>query len=139
MNDAHNLNEEVWMKLITRKEEFRRIVSVLNGFYRSKTTIRKLNGSQKMRIRLEKKDFQNFEVFLKKIGDHDFLIFLKIENKYDSWIHIDGIQEERERFILEGKTDHPVFKIVCISDLYRKDCVFAKREETKTFSSQDSA
>ncbi|TGK10899.1 LIC_13246 family protein [Leptospira stimsonii] len=128
------LDRGEWKKLVSRKEEFTNIVSVLNQFYVARTPYSQFSNSQKLRIQLEKEGFKNFEAFLKKLGEHDFLIYLRTEGKYESWIHIDGIQEERDRFLNEGTKDHPVFDIVCVSDLFEKDCVFAEEEETKTFS-----
>lgn len=134
MKETVDVDQGEWKKLISRKDEFTNIVSVLNQFYVAKTPYSKLSNSQKLRIQLEKEGFKNFEAFLKKLGEHDFLIYLKADGKYESWIHIDGIQEERDRFTIEGMKDHPVFEIVCISDLFEKDCVLAEEEETKPFS-----
>ncbi|MBM9499894.1 hypothetical protein JWG44_06475 [Leptospira sp. 201903071] len=134
MKETVDLDQGEWKKLISRKDEFVNIVSVLNQFYVAKAPYSKLSNSQKLRIQLEKDGFKNFEAFLKRLGEHDFLIYIKANEKYESWIHIDGIQEERDRFLNEGTKIHPVFDIVCISDLFEKDCVFAEEEETKSFS-----
>ncbi|AOP35834.1 hypothetical protein A0128_01355 [Leptospira tipperaryensis] len=134
MKETVDLDQGEWKKLISRKDEFANIVSVLNQFYVTKTPYCKLSNSQKLRIQLEKDGFKDFEAFLKRLGEHDFLIYLKANEKYESWIHIDGIQEKRDRFLNEGTKTHPVFDIVCVSDLFEKDCVFAEEEETKTFS-----
>ncbi|EKR99932.1 hypothetical protein LEP1GSC125_3057 [Leptospira mayottensis 200901122] len=92
-----------------------------------------------MRIRLAQKKVKKFEVFLKKVSGYEFIIFLQIENQFESWIHVDGIQEEKDRFLKEGKNDHPIFEHISISDLYENNCVFANAEETKILNLKDSA
>ncbi|EMF82961.1 hypothetical protein LEP1GSC188_2731 [Leptospira weilii serovar Topaz str. LT2116] len=52
---------------------------------------------------------------------------------------MDGIQEEKDRFLKEGKDDHPIFEHISISDLYENNCVFANAEETKILNLKDSA
>ncbi|AVV50336.1 MULTISPECIES: LIC_13246 family protein [Leptospira] len=128
-----------WMKLISRKNDFRKIVSTLNSFYIPKIPFSKLGEGQKMRIRLAQKRIQKFEVLLKKINDYEFIIFLQIENQFESWVYVDGIREEKERFLKDGKNDHPIFQYTSISDLYENNCVFANEEETKIVNSKDSA
>ncbi|WP_078125201.1 LIC_13246 family protein [Leptospira alexanderi] len=132
-------NREKWMKLISRKNDFRKIVSTLNNFYIPKIPFSKLAEGQKMRIRLAQKKVKKFEAFLKKISDYEFIIFLQIENQFESWIHLDGIREEKDRFLKEGKSDHPIFEHISISDLYENNCVFANAEETKILNLKDSA
>lgn len=139
MKDTIDLNRGEWMKLISKKEEFCRIVSTLNRFYIPKLPFSKLNEGQKMRILLAENQIKDFEVFLKKTRDYEFVVFLKMEGRFESWIHLDGIGKERDRFLKEGKTDHDIFKCACIGDLYENDCVFAPEEETKTLKVKDSA
>ncbi len=127
------------MKLISRKNDFRKIVSTLNNFYIPKIPFSKLAEGQKMRIRLAQKKVKKFEAFLKKISDYEFIIFLQIENQFEPWIHLDGIREEKDRFLKEGKDDHPIFEHISISDLYENNCVFANAEETKILNLKDSA
>lgn len=127
------------MKLISKKEEFCRIVSTLNRFYIPRIPFSKLNEGQRMRLRLGENPVKDFEVFFKKNREYEFFVFLKMEGRFESWIHLDGIQKERDRFLKEGKTDHDIFKLICVSDLYENHCVFAGEEETKTLKVKDSA
>lgn len=127
------------MKLISKKEEFCRIVSTLNRFYIPRIPFSKLNEGQRMRLRLGENPVKDFEVFFKKNREYEFFVFLKMEGRFESWIHLDGIQKERDRFLKEGKTDHDIFKLICISDLYENHCIFAAEEETKTLKEKDSA
>ncbi|PJZ29846.1 LIC_13246 family protein [Leptospira kmetyi] len=139
MKDTIDLNQGEWMKLVSKKEEFRRIVSTLNRFYIPRIPFSKLNEGQRMRFRLAENPVKDFEVFFKKNRECEFLVFLKVDGRFESWIHLDGIQEERDRFLKEGKTDHDIFQIICLSDLYENHCVFAEEEETKTLKVKDSA
>ncbi|TGM09717.1 hypothetical protein EHQ76_01530 [Leptospira barantonii] len=139
MKDTIDLNRGEWMKLISKKEEFCRIVSTLNRFYIPRIPFSKLNEGQRMRLRLGENPVKDFEVFFKKNREYEFFVFLKMEGRFESWIHLDGIQKERDRFLKEGKTDHDIFKLICISDLYENHCIFAAEEETKTLKEKDSA
>ncbi|TGK28237.1 hypothetical protein EHQ12_12755 [Leptospira gomenensis] len=127
------------MRLQGRKDEFRKILSALNRHYAPVVSESKKLGSQKLRFELEKRESDDFDVFFKKIGTYDFAVVLKSGNRFDSWIHLDGIREEQERFLFEGKNDHPIFQIVCLSDLYETDCVLADLSITKTEAQKDSA
>ena len=67
----------------------------------------------------------NLRIFLKKFGVYEFLIVVEITQptqeelslfplstkKMDSWIHIDGVSQERVYMKEKGRLEHPVFKI----------------------------
>ncbi len=139
MKNTIDSNREIWMKLISKKDDFIKIVSTLNEFYIPKVHFSKLDQDQKIRIQLVQKKVKNFEVFFKKRNDHEFIIFLKVGDQFTSWIHQDGIGEAKERFLMEGKTDHLVFKFPCIGDLYQKHYSIAQADEMKTLNGKDSA
>ncbi|EMM99595.1 hypothetical protein LEP1GSC021_0619 [Leptospira noguchii str. 1993005606] len=139
MKNTIDPNRGIWVKLISKKDDFIKIVSTLNEFYIPKVHFSKLDKGQQIRVRLVQKKSKDFEVFLKKRNDHEFVIFLKVEDQFESWIHQDGIGEAKERFLMEGKTDHLVFEFPCIGDLYEKHCSIAKEDEMKTLNTKDSA
>ncbi|ULG76290.1 hypothetical protein FH597_14010 [Leptospira interrogans] len=65
-------------------------------------------------------------IYVKATEDkHVFKIYAEIIESgqvlnHESWYHIDGIAEAREVFERDGNmTNHPVFNIRCLSDLYR--------------------
>ncbi|EMY13575.1 hypothetical protein LEP1GSC043_2752 [Leptospira weilii str. Ecochallenge] len=63
-------------------------------------------------------------IYVKATDDkHVFLIYAEIieEEKVrrENWIHIDGIQEARDVFEIQGLINHPVYEIIALSDLYR--------------------
>jgi|JI8StandDraft_1071087.scaffolds.fasta_scaffold151504_1 hypothetical protein len=111
-----------WMELNENKLEFLHILRVLNRYYEAKGAQSLNNTSHEFRKELTEKKESDFQVFLKKFGDFEFLVHAKIgqkpSQKSDTWIHIDGIAEEREQLIKSGITDHPIFSIVGLRDLY---------------------
>lgn len=61
-------------------------------------------------------------VAIKKFGDYEYLVFAKIQDKYNSWIHIDGIQLERIELEKIGTQEHDVFNILNMTDIYTNHC-----------------
>ena len=60
-------------------------------------------------------DLDKLHIYLKKFGS-----FGSEESKrMDSWIHIDGIAQERIFMKEKGKLEHPVFKITSLDDLFQ--------------------
>ena len=61
-------------------------------------------------------------VAIKKFGDYEYLVLAKVKDKYNSWIHIDGIQMERIELEKIGTLKHDVFNILNMTDIYTKYC-----------------
>ncbi|PJZ77428.1 LIC_13246 family protein [Leptospira neocaledonica] len=61
-------------------------------------------------------------IAIKRFGDYEYLVFAKIKDKYNSWIHIDGIQMERLELERTGVLNHDVFNILNMTDIYTKHC-----------------
>jgi sarcosine oxidase delta subunit len=93
------------------REKFIRILKVLNRFYES--TNEGKGKDLNNRIELSNSDISEFEI--QKFEKYKFICSGKIGEKKTEWIHIDGIQEERDLIKAE---DHPVFHIECLSDIY---------------------
>ena len=115
-------NSKAWREIKEHKNEFQNILKVLNSFYDA-IAEEKENDSQRFRKSLEKENTEKFRIFLKKFGRYEFLVYAEISDtergsRSDSWIHIDGIAEEREQMRKRGNDDHPVFSIKCLTDLY---------------------
>jgi hypothetical protein len=121
--NAKKQNKKVWKELKTQKEEFQKIVSILNRFYSQNPNFEEKTSSQKFREELAVANQENVRIFIQKFGKYEFLIAAEIQKEEklekDTWIHIDGIQQEREEFRKSGTSDHPVFKLTCLTDLYR--------------------
>ena len=107
---------------IEKIKEFQRILKVLQNYYA-------LSDNKKSATSLNRDAIINADpsnVYLEitrlpktkydyKVKGYD----KKSEYTEDSieWIHIDGIAQERENFLENGIDNHPVFNIVCLSDL----------------------
>ena len=110
----------VWKKVGSKQvEDFQNILKVLVRFYDTVLSEREeKNQSHEFRKKLsEMTDTKKVEIYLRKFGKYEYLIYADVNGEADSWIHVDGIAEEREQ--LKGK-DHPVHAIVCMSDIYKK-------------------
>lgn len=97
------------------KEEF---ITILTTICRYK----KINKSQttskdQFYFRLIKKPIDRYEIAIEKIAEYDFIVRVFLKTKIESWIHIDGILEERNDLRKKRVTDHPVFQINCLYDI----------------------
>lgn len=112
-----------WFELMQEKEEFKKIVSILNRFYNLQSSANHPTPAHIFREEVVLADVDKLRIFLKKFGSFEFLVVVEIAtelgNKMDSWIHIDGIAQERLIMKEKGKLDHPVFKIISLDDLYQ--------------------
>ncbi|MCX7997673.1 MAG: hypothetical protein N3A69_01815 [Leptospiraceae bacterium] len=114
-------DRKTWKELKEKKTEFQKILSVLNRFYHHSQE--NLTDSQRFREKVVMSNEENLRIFLQKFGKYEFYIIAKVLEEgswiQDSWIHVDGIQEERDRMKRKGVINHPVFKITCLTDLYK--------------------
>jgi len=103
------------------KKDFLAIVSVLNRYYEAYPPKGEFSESHNFRVEICKLQPGEIRVYLKRFADMDYLVGVEIENgKSDTWIHVDGIKQERADLERQGKLDHPVFNIVCLTDLWEK-------------------
>ena len=106
-----------WVKLTPKKtKEFKEILKVLSRYYNALTSTK--SKGQIFRDNLSVAE--SGSIYLKKFGNYEYQIFAMLGEEYDTWIHMDGIAEEREEVTKKGITEHPVFKITCVGDLYNK-------------------
>ncbi|MCB1193465.1 MAG: hypothetical protein H7A23_17890 [Leptospiraceae bacterium] len=124
-----------WYELVFRKEDFLHIINVLNRYYDMYPPKNHPSDSHRFREDLTKTPVNSIRIFLKKFGDYEFLISAEIlesdSKRMDSWIHVDGIKQERHDLENKGVYDHPVFEIVCLTDLYEDSCVKVKNYKKK--------
>lgn len=118
----------MWLEIKEEdKKDFLQIIRVLNRFYNESIPKVKWSESMVFRNQLVLLEESEFRVFLKKIGEYEFLVsvFTKsgVLTKNESWLHIDGIKQERDNFIKTGVNNHPAFTVVCLTDLYEKGIV----------------
>ena len=72
--------------------------------------------------------------FVKKFGNYEYLIYSEIKEngekvRSDTWIHIDGIGEERDLFTSKDILTHPVHNILCMRDLYKDSKALTEERE----------
>lgn len=108
-------------KEIQEKDEFKNILGIMNRYY-SLTNQLQTSKGQIFREKVAQTSNENLKVFLKKFKKYEYLVVSEItdnESKImDSWIHVDGIAQER--IFHKENPSHPVFKIVSLGDLYKK-------------------
>ncbi|MCE9499807.1 MAG: hypothetical protein K8R21_04820 [Leptospira sp.] len=128
MNNQHLLKVKSknrtsgWKELVSRKEDFLNIIKVLNRYYDAHPPKNYPTESHKFRENLLKSDVNSFRIFLKQFGEFEFMVSGQINSRsgkqFDSWIHVDGISHERKTMQEKGIMNHPVFEIVCLTDLF---------------------
>ena len=111
-----------WKELKVKKNEFQQIVSILNKFYSRNMEEPEKSESFLFREEFTKASEENIKIYFQKFGNYEFLVTAEIlsekGSKKETWIHIDGIQEEREELLRAGKQNHPIFQLTCVTDLY---------------------
>jgi hypothetical protein len=129
MEEIMIVQEHIWYELTGRKEDFLHIVRIVNLYYSTNTSRVKPTESYLFRERFARTSTDKVSIYIKKIGTYEFLIQAAIaadENlrgESDVWLHVDGIKQERDELVEKGVTEHPVFSIVCMTDLFETACV----------------
>jgi len=114
--------EAKWHELIKQKDKFIEIIRVLNRFYQMHPAIIKTNSTQLFREEIVEIAPVDLRICIRKIGNYEYLIKVIIleTGKQESWIHVDGIQQERDELLQDGKTAHPVHGITNLTDLFKQ-------------------
>ena len=96
------------------KEEFLNIVRILNRFYGENSEF--ADKGHAFRVEFAKQPVSNVDIKMKRFGEYEYLITAIIisENKTETWIHVDGIAEERKQL----PSSHPVHEIICLQDIF---------------------
>ncbi|EKJ87252.1 hypothetical protein CLV96_2809 [Leptospira meyeri] len=110
--------EVLWRELVTKKEEFLHILRILNHYYEMRGETK--SKQYAFRRHLVESSPESVQIFFSKLGPFEYQVACRIlpEEQVETWIHIDGIAEERERLKQIGNTEHPVFSLVCLGDLF---------------------
>lgn len=103
--------------------EFQNILRILNRYYDAFSQDKNKSDTQKFREEISYLPGINLECYVKKFGKYEYLVYCEIrENlervKSDTWIHIDGIAEERDLLKEKDIINHPVNNIYCMKDIY---------------------
>ncbi len=110
--------ESEWKELVERKDEFLHILRILNHYYETKGQ----TESQLYQFRRDLVDRspESIRIFLSQIGTYEYFVQASLSlgtDAMETWVHIDGIAEERDRLREIGNLEHPVFSITCLGDL----------------------
>ena len=87
-----------------------------------------LSESQKFRGMVAAENYKNLEIFLKRFNKYEYLIFVMIDQNAgqfdpkikDAWIHIDGVEEQRDEMREAKNFIHVSFEIPNMTDLWEK-------------------
>jgi hypothetical protein len=120
MKTLENLNLETGMtKEFNQVQiiELQKIVKALNRYYNSFN--KEKSVSQSFRELVEQSQPENLKIEVRKFGSYEYLINAEILHRgKDSWIHMDGISQERDELRKREILNHPVFKIVSLGDIF---------------------
>lgn len=108
---------------------FIRILNVLNRYYELQKD-KKIDGLG-FRKKIVESNGESLNVYLKQFEEYSFMVHVKLLDEQGSWIHIDGIAEERKQieiFSFLTSPNHPIFEIDCLSDIFA-DCIESENQE----------
>jgi hypothetical protein len=108
---------------------FIRILNVLNRYYELQKD-KKIDGLE-FRKKIVESNCEGLNVYLKQFGEYEFIVHAKLLDEQSSWIHIDGIAEERKQIETSSflvSHNHPIFEIDCLSDIFA-DCIESENQE----------
>ncbi|MGV3665842.1 MAG: LIC_13246 family protein [Leptospira bouyouniensis] len=113
-----NEDDLTWRELVTKKEEFLHILRILNHYYEMRGETK--SNQFAFRRQLADSDPNSVQIFFARLGPFEYQVACRIlpNEETQTWIHIDGIAEERERLKQIGNNEHPVFSLVCLGDLF---------------------
>ncbi len=115
-----------WLELVEKKGDFLRILEVMNRYYKSNMSENYPSESSRFRENLLNTPPENFKIFIKRFGNFEYFIAAELSMKegtrFDSWIHIDGIEEEKKELKQRKINDHPIFEIISLTDLFMNCC-----------------
>jgi len=116
------------------KEQFQHIVKVLCNYY-SLHSAKKEQQTKSFLFRKQVSEINLNEltVNIKRLSDFEYLITCKIKGikEPESWIHVDGIEQERFELMNKGVTDSPIFNVISMTDIYRKSSIPAMKKPVK--------
>ena len=100
-------------------DDFLHILRVLNHYYQHSGE--PLSPLAEFRRDVVKASPDTVGVRLDMIGENEFMVMATLGDRTESWIHIDGIQSERVKLADAGNLTHPVFSIVCLTDIFYRE------------------
>lgn len=101
----------------TQVIEFQKIVKTLNKYYSTFGSDSK-SKSVLFREKIVEVPASKLTISLSQNDTYTYTVHATYLHETYQWIHIDGIQEERDELQEKRITTHPVFQITCLTDLY---------------------
>jgi hypothetical protein len=109
---------EYWIELDTKGMlEYKEICKTLRQF----SVIMKIKYNPIMNDFIES-TLDDWKVELVKTDSYEYKVSVRNLTTGDQYthLHIDGIKEERDKYIKSGQRGHLVFSIACITDIYER-------------------
>lgn len=107
------VNKKERLLSLEKTIEFQKILKAIITFENKNPSI-----NTEFRKNIVASDPKEFLVEVSHLEEYEFLVRCTLNGLTQEWIHLDGIAEEREFFRQKGIHSHPVFDLVCMSDLY---------------------
>jgi hypothetical protein len=110
---------EYWVELDTKGMlEYREICKTLRRFY----NMSKKTYNSVMNDFVEYSTLDDWKVELVKTDSYEYRVSVIniITGDQYTHLHIDGIREERDKYIKSGQRGHSVFSITCLTDIYER-------------------
>lgn len=107
------VNNEERLLSLEKTIEFQKILRAIINFESKNSSV-----NTEFRKKLVSSDASDLSVKVDHIEEYVYSVRCTYNGETHEWIHIDSIFEEREALLKKGVTKHPVFDIVCLSDLY---------------------
>lgn len=132
-------NRPAWREVTSRKEEFQKIVGLLIEFDERTGRYQRYGDpeSHYMRKAVARAQPDDLRIFVQNLGGFLYYVVVELASAggrvSTGWLHEDGIKAERSTH----PEDHPVQRIVCLSDLVDADS--SSVSEETAFSCVDSA
>lgn len=107
-----------WREIQKSKSEFLHILRILNHYYEMQGG--RKHSQDEFRKLVTETNPEQVKIYVNRLGIYEYQVACTYlpESQTETWIHIDGIAEERARLTELGNTDHPVFSLVCLGDLF---------------------
>jgi hypothetical protein len=130
---VENFQESVWHEITTGKKQFQDILKTMISYYEYNSNEIVESPTHLFRKKITELNPNQIRVYVKRYSDYEYLIYTESNASKSSesgyWIHIDGIRKEKEDLLIQGVTNHPVFQIISMSDLYCNHSVTSRRKD----------
>jgi hypothetical protein len=112
------MNEVLTIKKEDCIRDFLHIVKVINRYYDNPKE--KQSEGFLFRKSLVEKQSDDMTIDIRKIGEYEFLIECNNFGVKEVWLHVDGIQQERDDLLKKEIVKNPIFDIVAMTDVYNR-------------------